>query len=119
MSNTMFFFSLPSRPSNNKDCKAKCKACSKVYKYTMTTKGNLLKHLQVAHSRELESYKQERLQEQSNGQLLLTEPGRKKWDRTFQNQDSIVTSLVRNLCYQLAMVDCPYKCVSKHGFVIS
>ena len=44
------FFDLPdSRPQSNSKCRARCKLCRKVYKYNLTTKGNLLKHLQTAH----------------------------------------------------------------------
>ena len=65
------FFSFPPRPSNNKDCVAKCKICSHSYKYTLTSKGNLLKHLQVSHGHDLDSHKDERRRSLNTGQLLL------------------------------------------------
>ena len=93
------FFSFPPRPSSNRECIAKCKTCSKNYKYTLTTKGNLLKHLQVSHGRQLESYKQERRRSMNQGQISLTGGtfGRRK-DKAFQKQDAILTSFARNVC---------------------
>ena len=54
---TVFFSSPSPPPLNNKDCVARCKTCSKPYKYTLTTKGNLLKHLQTSHGQPLEQHK--------------------------------------------------------------
>ena len=59
------FFVLPntksgtSRPTQSK-CVAKCKLCHRLYKFTLSTKGNLLKHLQTAHPKNLEDHKIQR-----------------------------------------------------------
>ena len=58
------FFDLPdSRPRSKLKWIARCKLCRKPYKYNLTTKGNLLKHLQAAHKRNLEAHKQKRAKE--------------------------------------------------------
>jgi hypothetical protein len=48
------FFEFPAnQPTANKDCTAKCKVCprgSKPKRYTLTSKGNLLKHLSSLHN---------------------------------------------------------------------
>ena len=53
------FFELPkSKPGSQSKCVAKCKLCHRLYKFTFTTKGNLLKHLQTAHPKKLEDHKE-------------------------------------------------------------
>ena len=44
------FFDLPASYKSLKDCKAKCKICHDSYKFTPTSKGNLLKHLKELFS---------------------------------------------------------------------
>ena len=102
------FFTFPDvAPKKNEECKAKCKLCHKTkkpYKYTLTTKGNLLKHLQIKHKHALARHKEEqrqqlRLNESSQTTLSLSSSGtlvRKQIE--FRKQDAIVTSAVRNLC---------------------
>ena len=52
------FFEHPeTRPTTHFKCLARCRLCRKVYKFTLTTKGNLLKHLQTAHTRNLCDHK--------------------------------------------------------------
>ncbi|XP_011404500.1 PREDICTED: zinc finger BED domain-containing protein RICESLEEPER 3-like [Amphimedon queenslandica] len=100
------FFSLPARPTKNNECVATCKLCPKLcsktkgnnYKYTLTSKGNLLKHLQAAHNDRLESHKEERRKSISNGQATLTGEAQDRRRFKFYNQDPIVTSLALNLC---------------------
>ena len=54
------FFLLPDkRPTAPSKCIAKCKLCQKQYKYTLTSKGNLLKHLEIAHFKKLHDHKEE------------------------------------------------------------
>ena len=36
------FFELPTQPNTNAKCVGRCKQCRKSYKYTLTSKGNLL-----------------------------------------------------------------------------
>ena len=46
--NEFFIFPQPP-PKLNKDCLAKCNLCNKSFKYSLTTKGNLLHHLETSH----------------------------------------------------------------------
>ena len=70
----MVYGTIPPRPLTNKDCKARCKICSRQYRYTLTSKGNLLKHLQTSHGQQLKQHKEERQSQQmTSGQLLLTD----------------------------------------------
>ncbi len=95
------FFNLPARPQMIKDCVAKCKACRKDYKFTLTTKGNLLKHLQTSHSHLLKSHREERqrqLESCNHYQLLLTSDIQTKKRADFKKQDKIATSVALNLC---------------------
>ena len=98
------FFVLPVSCNSTKECKAKCKLCLEWTKYSMISKGSLLKHLQSAHARQLDEHKAKKREEKrkdskyqstfdSNGQLLK----RKSAPKEFKNQDLILTSLVRNL----------------------
>uniref|UniRef100_A0A1X7TDU9 Uncharacterized protein n=1 Tax=Amphimedon queenslandica TaxID=400682 RepID=A0A1X7TDU9_AMPQE len=58
------FFHLPlTKPSKASKCLAKYKFCpdgTQPYKYTLTTKGNLLKHLQSSHEQLLKEHRKER-----------------------------------------------------------
>ena len=100
------FFDLPDcRPQSKSKCKARCKLCRKVYKYNLTTKGNLLKHLQTAHKQNLKAHKQKRAEELAkpglpSNQCVLNKDGsvKKVVKEPFRNQDKIVTSIVKNLC---------------------
>jgi hypothetical protein len=72
------FFTFPVPNAVKKeDCVAKCKVCLKCYKYTLTTKGNLLKHLQTKHEEVIEKHKEEqaerlRLRLQNTAQTTLS-----------------------------------------------
>ena len=108
-----FFFKLPTRPQMNKDCVAKCKTCLKDYKFTLTTKGNLLKHLQTSHSHLLRNHREERQRQlASSNQMLLTSDVQAKKKPEFKNQDKIATSVALNLCGRgglaLQMVEQPW-----------
>ena len=49
----MLFILPETRPTVSSKCLARCKLCQKTYKYTLTVKGNLLKHLETAHPKKL------------------------------------------------------------------
>ena len=93
------FFDLPDcRPQSKSKCKARCKLCREVYKYNLTTKGNLLKQ-------NLKAHKQKRAEELAkpglpSNQRVLNKDGsvKKVVKEPFRNQDKIVTSIVKNLC---------------------
>ena len=91
------FFYLPDvAPTTKEECRAKCKLCSKFYKYTLTTKGNLLKHMQTKHKQVLDKHKEEQLTQ--SHQTTLSPRGslvRKQID--FNKQENILTSAVKNL----------------------
>ena len=54
------FFELPEfKPTAKSNCSARCKLCHGDYKYTLTTKGNLLNYLHTAHPKRLHDYKNE------------------------------------------------------------
>ena len=95
------FFDLPARSGSSKDCQAKCKVCSHTSKHTLTTKGNLLKHLQTSHGSLLNEHEEKKQRSLESGQGTLTSDGQcsisRKESREFKNQDVILTSLVRNL----------------------
>lgn len=94
------FFVLPSlKPTTSKECKAKCKLCNcQEYKYTLTSKGNLLKHLQNMHEAEHQELSQRKRKEQEDRQTTLTQSSCSiTTSREFRSQDRILTSLVRNV----------------------
>ena len=96
------FFDFPSaKPTRASQCHAKCKICNKSYKYSLTTKGNRLKHLKLAHEQVLSQHKkaqEDRLKKSASYQLTLVEAkSSSSSHREFRNQDHILTSLVRNL----------------------
>ena len=95
------FFDLPTWSGSSKDCQAKCKVCSRTYKYTLTTKGNLLKHLQTSHGSLLNEHKEKKRHSLESGQSTLTSDGQcsisRRESKEFKNQDVILTSLVRSL----------------------
>ena len=67
------FFELPDkRPTAPSKCIAKCKLCQKNYKYTLTSKGNLLKHLETAHNKKLLDHREE--QRKKKTELLSSLP---------------------------------------------
>ena len=46
-------------------CLARCRICRKVYKYTLDSKGKLLKHLRNVHPKQLDKHKDERAKQLS------------------------------------------------------
>ena len=64
----------------------------------MSSKGNLLKHLQVAHHDALKSHKEDRRMSLTSGQSTLTGENPRKSQPRFHNQDTVVTSLALNMC---------------------
>ena len=93
------FFVFPDVVKTKEDCSAKCKLCFKPYKYTLTTKGNLLKHLQTKHKPALDKHKEEQLRLNESHQITLSPCGslvKKQTD--FKKQEIILTSVVKNLC---------------------
>ena len=64
----------------------------------MSSKGNLLKHLQVAHHDALKSHKEDRRMSLASGQSTLTGENPRKSQPRFHNQDTVVTSLALNMC---------------------
>ena len=61
----------------------------------MSSKGNLLKHLQVAHHNALKSHKED---QRMTGQSTRTGENTRKSQPRFHNQDTVVTSLALNMC---------------------
>ena len=97
------FFIFPAQqPTTTKDCMAKCKVCghgSKPKKYTLTSKGNLLKHLSTMHGRLLEDHRARRRQSTSSGQSTFEKDGTyQRKEPEFKNQEVILTSIAKNLC---------------------
>lgn len=101
-------FELPKvKPTSQSKCLARCRICRKVYKYTLDSKGNLLKHLRNVHPKQLDKHKDEHAKQLSencdkavpSGQCTFSKDGRIKVSREpFKNQDKIVTSIVKNFC---------------------
>ena len=97
------FFHLPLKPSKASECLAKCKLCpdgTQPYKYTLTTKGNLLKHLQSSHEQLLKEHRKEREKDRMQRQLHASRTQLKLTSTSagnFAKQDMIVTSIVKNL----------------------
>ena len=97
------FFELPKSPRSNEECSAKCRLCPpghKPYKYTLNSKGNLLKHLQTVHLQRLRDHKERRSKEAteaSSSQRTLEKNGSLS-RQSFKKQEIIATSIVRNLC---------------------
>ena len=79
---------------------AKCKLCHHTYKFTLTSKGNLLKHLQTTHPDKLRDHKEEQAKLISVTQQKFNKDGIfiRRTKEPFRNQDKILTSIVRNLC---------------------
>ena len=79
---------------------AKCKLCHRTYKFTLTSKGNLLKHLQTTHPNKLREHKEEQAKLTSANQQKFNKDGTfiPRTKEPFRNQDKILTSIVRNLC---------------------
>ena len=94
------FFTFPQQPSTNKDCKAKCKICQGYRKYTLNSKGNLLKHLNTMHGQLLEEHRTRRRQSTTSSvQSRFQEDGTyQRKQPNFKNQEVILTSTVKNLC---------------------
>ena len=92
------FFVLPSKPDAPSKCIAKCKLCLKPYKYTLSSKGNLLKRLQTSHPKKLHDHKLER----SKPHHTLSRDGSlvRPKESSFKNQDKLVTCIVKHLCGQ-------------------
>uniref|UniRef100_A0A1X7VFF3 BED-type domain-containing protein n=1 Tax=Amphimedon queenslandica TaxID=400682 RepID=A0A1X7VFF3_AMPQE len=79
---------------------AKCKLCHHTYKFTLTSKGNLLKHLQTTHPDKLRDHKEEQAKLISVTEQKFNKDGTfiPRTKEPFRNQDKILTSIVRNLC---------------------
>ena len=102
------FFELP--PKGSKKFLAKCRLChhGKPYKYTASSKGNLLKHLRGSHSKKLDDHKKELLKQLSDtnqhtlhkdGTLVRCAATRSKPSEAFKKQDMmILTCIVKNVC---------------------
>ena len=91
--NEFFVLAVP-KPKSTKDCSAQCKLCGRPYKYTPTSKGNLLKHLQSGHRQELDAHYAER-EKLVNAQ---DENVVSRANFTATDQDIVLTSIVTNLC---------------------
>ena len=63
------FYELPPKQSNK--FVAKCKLCHKSYKFTLNSKGNLLKHLQTSHPNNLDDHKNEQSKQLPASQQTL------------------------------------------------
>ncbi len=97
-------------------CLARCRLCRKVYKFTLKTKGNLLKHLQTTHLKNLDDHRDERAKElttklpldqctlSKNGSMRQTAVKPKR--EAFRNRDKIISSIVKNLCGRGGMPIC-------------
>ena len=70
-----FFVLQNSPPDVPSKCLAKCKLCHNPYKYTLNSKGNLLKHLQISHPKNLHDYKVERSKQVPSYQHTLNKDG--------------------------------------------
>ena len=102
------FFELPdTKPTTQAQCLARCKLCRRPYKFTLTTKGNLLKHLQNAHPKHLHDHKEERAKQlckpkvpkdQCTFNLDGTMTVAIKPKEPFKNQDKVLTSIVKHIC---------------------
>ena len=92
------FFEFLRRKGQNPS--AKCKLCHHTYKFTLTSKGILLKHLQTTHPNKLRDHKEEQAKLISVTQQKFHKDGTfiARTKEPFRNQDKIVTSIVRNLC---------------------
>ena len=102
----MFFILPETRPIVSSKCLARCKLCQKTYKYTLTSKGNLLKHFETAHPKKLYDHKEEQRKRRTElpflpgGQCTLNSDGsvKSRPKLPFKNQSKILTSVVKNLC---------------------
>ena len=95
------FFSLPEKPNTPSKCIGKCKYCLRPYKYKLTSKGNLLKHLQTSHPRELSQYKLDKAKLVSTQRTFMND-GSLRLARVeqaqFKNQEKISIAIVKHLC---------------------
>ena len=99
------FFHFPAvKPTKSSDCIAKCKLCpsnSQTYKYNITTKGNLLKHLQSSHMQLLKEHKEREKdlmqRHLDTSQTLLSLSSAGTGSSHFTKQDLMLTSIVRNV----------------------
>ena len=95
------FFSLPEKPDTPSKCIGKCKYCSRPYKYTLTSKGNLLKHLQTSHPRELIQYKLDKAKLVSTQRTFMNDSSlrlARVEQAQFKNQEKISIAIVKHLC---------------------
>ena len=67
------FYQLP--PKGSKKFIAKCKLCHNPYRFTVNSKGNLLKHLQLKHPKNLDNHKNEQLKQLPASQQTLHRDG--------------------------------------------
>ena len=71
----MKFFKFPQQsPTSNEQCVAVCKICSREYKYSLNTKGNLFHHLSRSHPGAYKTHFDQRMSvsNDSNQQSLPT-----------------------------------------------
>ena len=69
------FFTFPQiPPASNEQCVAVCKICSREYKYSLNTKGNLNHHISNSHYAEYQAYFDQKVTvpDDSNQQSLPT-----------------------------------------------
>ena len=92
------FFNFPDDPKTTSS--AKCKVCFKTYKYSKNSKGNLLKHLQKAHLRQLEAHKDKKKRQLENQSTFEKDGTYVARQPEFKNQEVVLNSIVRNLCGQ-------------------
>ena len=89
------------------------------YKYTLTSKSNLLKHLQTSHPRELIQYKLDKAKLVSNQRTLMNN-GSLRLARVeqaqFKNQEKISIAIVKHLCGEGAS---PFHLLKRNAFVPS
>lgn len=95
------FYELPPKRSN--EFVARCKLCHKSYRFTMNSKGNLLKHLQTSHPKNLDDHKNEQSKQLPVSQQTLHRDGTlvkatRPKPESFKKQDKILTCIVKNVC---------------------
>ena len=91
-----FFYIFPLAPFlSNEQCQ-KCKICNKMIKYSLSTKGNLLNHLQTAHSQQLKEQQDAQLKAQSSNVSIDPYKGFLQ-AKPFARQEQLTRALVKNL----------------------
>ena len=95
------FYKLPPKRLNK--FVVKCKLCHKSYKFTLKSKGNLLKHLHMSHPKNLNDHKNEQSKQLPPSQQTLNTNGTlakatRPKPEVFKKQDKILTCIVKNVC---------------------